>query len=229
MKCLVFDAGPIISISANHILSILGGLKKNFDGKFILPLGVKRELVDRGLQTRRFKLEALQVQELIDKKVFTVPRKKEINAKARKILKLANTILSGHGNPVNIIQVGEAEMLAAALYFKAKTIVVDERITRELIESPESFHKFMEKRMHVKLKLNKDALKELSAMLRHLKVIRSIELVTVAFEMGLLDKYLVNIPHAKRELLESLLWGLKTEGASVTEREINHIVKSFRD
>lgn len=228
MKTIIFDAGPIISIGANHILWILEELKEQFEGKFILPLGVKREIVDKALQTRRFKLEALQVQLLIDKKVFEVPRNKEITQKSREILKLANSILKGHDHPIQIIQIGEAEALAAALYFKSDTIVIDERITRVLIEKPGSLHKYMERKMHVKLKVDKNHLKKLSSMLKKLKVIRSIELVTVAFEKGMLDKYLVNIPHAKRELLESLLWGLKTEGASVSEHEINHIVKDFK-
>jgi hypothetical protein len=59
----------------------------------------------------------------------------------------------------------------------------------------------------------------------HLKLIRSIELVTVAFEMGLLNQYLVKIPNARRELLDSLLWAVKLNGCSVTDAEIKDILR----
>ncbi len=228
MKYIVFDAGPIISLTANNSLWLLEDLKAKFEGKFILPLSVKRELVDKPLQTRRFKLEAILVQRLIDRGIFEVPRSREITEKARKLMNLANNILSGHNHSINILQIGEVEVIACALHYNADTIVVDERITRTLIENPEGLHRLMEKKMHVQLNLNKSTLSEFSRLTKHISVIRSIELVTVAYEMGLLDKYVVNIPHAKRELLESLLWGLKTEGASVSDEEINAIIKSSK-
>lgn len=225
MKSLVFDAGPIISLSTNNLLWVLESLRKRFDGDFVLPMGVKREVVDRPLQTRKFKFEALQVQKLIDGGTFKVVRADDITKKGRELMKLANDIIIGHDCCIKIVQVGEIEVIAAALLSGSDTVVVDERVTRTLIEHPNRLKKLMERRLHTQLKINKKSLKKFVDITKHLRVIRSIELVTVAFELGILDDYIVKIPHARRELLESLLWGLKLNGASVSEAEIDAIVR----
>ncbi len=226
MKTLVFDSGPIISLTTNNLLHLLPELKKKYNGAFVIPGGVKRELVDKPLTTQRFKFEALQVQSLIENNTLTVIDDAAIQKTAQGLLELANSILSGHGQPIAIVQRGEMETIAIALVYQADALVVDERITRTLIENPEGLQHLMERRLHMKLALNREALKEFQEATRHLPVLRSIELVTIAFELGLLEKYVVNIPHAKRELLESILWGVKLNGCSVTEDEINTIVKS---
>ena len=70
------------------------------------------------------------------------------------------------------------------------------------------------------------ALREFRKAVTGITVIRSVELVAVAFELGLLDEFITQVPNARKELLESVLWGVKLHGASVSEEEIAHIVKS---
>ncbi len=228
MKTIIFDSGPIISLATSNLLWLLEELKKSFSGSFAITRGVKHELIDRPLETRRFKFEALQVQSLIERKILSVIEDEAVVAKARELLVLANSILSAHGQPIKIMQIGEMQTIAAALLYKADAVVVDERITRTLLENPGALQRLMEKRLHVQLKLNEKALHEFDEATRHITLIRSIELITVAYERGLLDKFVVNIPNARRELLESTLWSVKLNGCSVTEDEINAIVKSER-
>ncbi len=228
MKTVIFDSGPIISLATSNLLWLVEELKKSFNGSFAITRGVKHELVDRPLETRRFKFEALQVQSLIERKILSVIEDEAVVAKARELLTLANSILSAHGQPIKIMQIGEMQTIAAALLYKADAVVVDERITRTLLENPGALQRLMEKRLHMQLKLNEKALHEFEESTRHITVIRSIELITVAYELGLLDKFVVNIPNARRELLESTLWSVKLNGCSVTEDEINTIVKSER-
>lgn len=226
MKNMIFDSGPIISLTTTNLLLILEELKKKFNGSFAMTMGVKRELVDRPLETLRFKFEALQVQSLIEKGVLNVINEEAVVKKAQELLNLANSILSGHGQNIKIVQIGEMETLAAALLYKADAIVIDERITRTLLENPKGLHLLMEKRLHMQLKSNEQALQQFEEATRHIIVLRSIELVTIAYELGLLDKFVVGIPNARRELLESTLWGVKLNGCSVTEDEIATIVKT---
>ncbi len=225
MKTLLFDSGPIISLTTTNLIWLIEELKKKFNGNFAMTSGVKRELVDRPLETRRFKFEALQVQSLIERNIFSVIKDDAVSAKAQQLLKLANSVLSAHGQNIKIVQLGEMETLAAAILYKADAIAIDERITRTLLENPEGLQKLMEKRLHMQLKLNSSALRQFEDSTRNITVIRSIELVTVAFEMGLLNKFVVTVPNARRELLESILWGVKMNGCSVTDDEINTIVK----
>lgn len=225
MKTLLFDSGPIISLTTTNLIWLIEELKKKFNGSFAITSGVKRELVDRPLETRRFKFEALQVESLIERNILSVIKDDAVTAKAQELLNTANSILSAHGQNIKIVQIGEMETLAAAILYKADVIVVDERITRTLLENPHGLHLLMERRLHMQLKHDDAMVRKFGELTRHVSVIRSIELVTIAFEMGLLNKFVVNVPNARRELLESILWGVKMNGCSVTDDEINTIVK----
>jgi len=225
MRILVFDAGPVITFTTNGLLPLIGTLNEKYKGDFIIVGGVKRELVDKPLQTRRFKLEALQVQSLIEKKALTVIEDEKVRTLANKLLDVANKTLYSHDQPITIVQRGEIETLACAIIYQAEAVVADERVTRTLIENPEGLQKLMEKRLHQPLKLNRAALHEFQEQTRHIKIIRSVELLTIAFEQGLMNDLIVGIPNAKRELLESALWGAKMNGCSVSEEEINKIIK----
>ena len=67
--------------------------------------------------------------------------------------------------------------------------------------------------------------KNFESFVRNIKTIRSIELVTLAYEHGILDNYLTKIPDARKNLLESVLWGVKLNGCAVSRDEIDQIVK----
>ena len=83
MKTILLDAGPIISLTTNNLLWIIEKLKANF----AITEGVKRELVDRPLGTRRFKFEALQVQSLVEKKTISVIKDDAVVKKAQEFLR----------------------------------------------------------------------------------------------------------------------------------------------
>jgi len=224
---IVFDTGPIISLTVTNLLWILEEFKMKFGTSFALPIGVKHELVDKPLETRRFKFEAIQVQRLLERNIFSLVPEENIRGRALELLRLANSLLSFKGKPIQIVQQGEMETLACAIEYRASAVVIDERITRLLIENPLGLKNLMEKRLHMSLYLDMRVLKKLKEELSNLIVFRSIELVTISFEVGILDPLIVHIPHAKRELLESVLWGVKLAGCSVGEDEINMIVKKF--
>ncbi|MEM3154347.1 MAG: hypothetical protein QW165_02140 [Candidatus Woesearchaeota archaeon] len=227
MKNLIFDAGPIISLTTTNLLWVLEELKKKFNGSFSMTLGVKRELVDKPLETRRFKFEALQVQSLIERGIIEIITDPAVQKKAQQLQNIANSIFSAHGQNIKIVQIGEMETLAAAVLYKADAIAMDERITRTLLENPHAgLHALMERRLHMQLKHNERAVHQFEEEIRHVTVIRSIELVTVAYEHGILDKFVVGVPNARRELLESILWAVKLNGCSVTDDEIDTIVKA---
>ena len=57
MKALVFDAGPIITLTMNNLLWLLEQLKSQFNGEFFICPAVRRELVDKPLQTKKYKFQ----------------------------------------------------------------------------------------------------------------------------------------------------------------------------
>ncbi len=229
-KTIVFDTGPIISLTINNLLWILEGLKKSFDGDFLITPAVYSELIEKPLKCKRFKLEALQVLPYVTNNILTVAPVPQIKKETRKLLELANHCFKAKGSWINIVHNAEMEVLATALYYDADTIVIDERTTRHLIENPNLIAKHISHKTHGDVKINDKNIIELKKILRPLRVIRSVELVTIAYEKGLLDRYVFDeekkiIPNLEKELLEASLWALKLNGCSVSENEIKQIIK----
>lgn len=230
-RCIVFDSGPIISFATNNLLSTLERLKEQFKGKFILPESVKTELVDEPLQTKRFMFEALQVQRLISIGVFEVVEDNDTKELTLEIMKLANTCFSAKGKQIKIVHYAEMATIAAAKLLDADAIVLDERITRELVEHPLHLLDIMEKRLHMPIFTDAKSIALLKKYVSGLGIIRSVELLVLSSEKGLLDRYVADgeekvIPSIRQKLLESTLWGLKMNGCAVSEKEIAQIIAS---
>lgn len=225
MRSISFDAGPVISLTTNNLLWLLKPLKEKYKGHFHITKDVKKELVDMPLEIKRFEFEALQVMHCIDNNILEVIDKKEINDSANKLLELANSSFNAFGNNIQIVHRAEMSGIACSLYFNDEAFVVDERTTRTLIENPKKLFNILRHTLHTDIKVNKSNLHEFGKLTKNIKVIRSVELVTIAYELGLLDKYITNIPNAKKRLLDSILWGVKLNGCSVSRREIEQIVR----
>ena len=225
MKSLVFDAGPVISLATNNLLSILEPLKKEFKGNFYITEAVKREIVDRPLETKKFKFEAIQVERLIEDGVLEVIDSKYVQDTTPNLLNTANEIFKAYNHGMRIVHFAEISVIAAAHSINADAIVLDEKVTRFLIENPRSILDILKKTLHTSISVNENNLKEFSIYAGKIKIIRSIELVTLAYELGLLDNYLIKIPDARKNLLESVLWGVKLNGCAVSKDEIEQIVK----
>ncbi|MBD3304299.1 hypothetical protein GF343_04070 [Candidatus Woesearchaeota archaeon] len=224
MKAVLFDAGPIISLTTNNLLWLLEPLKEKFNGEFYLTEGVRKEIVEKPIKTKKFKFEALQVQHMIEKGVLKVISSDKIKGTAEHLLDLSSSIFYVHGNPLKPLQLGELECLAAARIMNIPYIVVDERVTRLLLENPGQLEELLEKRMHADVHVKSAKLAKLHKEVAGVKLIRSFELVAIAYELGLLDRYLVKIPKARKQLLQAVLWGIKLNGCSVGHKEIDEVV-----
>ncbi|MEK6867558.1 MAG: hypothetical protein AABX98_01930 [Nanoarchaeota archaeon] len=229
-KIIVFDTGPIISLTLNNLLWILEELRKGYKGEFYITPAVYDELINKPLSTRKYKLEALQVLPYITKGTLKVYNNLPIINIAKELDTVANKIFQVEGNYVQIVHRGEIEAVATAVFLKADAIAIDERTTRHLIESPERIAQHMENTMHKSVTINSENLKRVKELVGDLKVIRSVEFVTIAYEKGLLNVYTENaatriVPNIKQAVLEGALWGVKLNGCSVKEEEINDILR----
>lgn len=224
MKSLIFDAGPVISMTTNNLLWVLDYLKVIFNGDFYIPQAVKGELVDKPLASKKFKFEALQVRFRIKKGVLTVIDTHQIRALAEELLDLANHTFKIRGNWIRIVQYAEMEMLASAIVLNASAVVVDERTTRLLVEDSHALASMLHKHMRGKVSINKKNLDRVLKWVKGVKILRSVELVMIAYEKGILDKYLFDDKNSKKTLIESLLWGVKLHGCAISRREIGEII-----
>lgn len=225
MKTIVFDTGPIISLTTNNLLGLLTDLKEKYNGSFYITDAIKKELVERPLMTKKFKFEALQVLRCINSNVLEIFDSKELRKKTFHLLDLANNCFKARGNSIQIAHFAEINGIVAAILNNAEAFVVDERNTRLLIEDPQRLKTILGKKLHTNIIVNKKNLNEFIELTKKIKLIRSIELVTLAYEFGLLNKYIVNVPQPKKTLLEAVLWGVKLNGCSVSDKEIEDIIK----
>lgn len=225
MKSLFFDAGPVISLATNNLLGMLEKLKSKYGGQFYFSGAVKKELIDVPYNSKRFKFEAIQIMRSVERGVFTIVPPQETAEFTKELLNLANNIYYAKGTGVRIVHSGEIDSLAGAKLMNSDATVIDERTTRMLLEDPYGLKNLVEQRLHTPIRMDEGNLEKFRKSLSPVKIIRSAELVAVAYEMGLFDDYLPSVPQAKRELLDGLLWGIKLNGCAVSKEEINKIIK----
>lgn len=222
MKALFFDTGPIITLVMSRLVWILPELKKKFGGKFYITPAVKRELVTRPMDIKRFEFEALQALKLIKDGVLEVyedvPQKE-----VERLHTIANSSFKIDGKNMEIIQSGEIESVVCALKAGAEAMVMDERTMRLFIENSTEMKALLERRFQKPITVEKDNMKNFSKELGSIKIIRSVELVGVAYKMKLLDSYLPEQKNGREILLEAVLWAAKFNGAAVTEQEVEEI------
>ncbi len=222
-KAIIFDAGTLISFSMNGMLDIVEKLKEIFDGEFLITEDVRHEIIEKPIKIKRFELEALKLKHLIDKNILNFPgvfgiKDDEITQKTNEIIDMANTTFKTDKGPVKLIDRGETSCIALSDILDKKgiknVIAVDERTTRMLIEAPLSTKKYLERRLHTKVSVEKKALD----FFKKFKVIRSTELIYVAHKKNLIK---MKDPQA----LDAMLYAVKYKGAAISKEEIEDIKK----
>jgi len=219
MKNLVFDTSSVITLVTNNLLDLLMPLKSKFKGDFFIPKSVEYELVDKPLQGKMFKLEALIVRNVIKNNLL-----KTYSDNVDSLLNQINSMFIMNDRPIILVSKAEVEALALAINLQSSAYVVDERTMRLLIEDPIKLKKLQERKLHNKIRINKDVLNEFSKYVKNVKVIRSTELMLIAYEFGLMDKYLVSNT-TNEDLLDALLWGLKLRGCAISQEEVDSFIE----
>lgn len=223
-RALIFDTGPIISLTTNNLLWILRELKKEFRGDFFITQKVKRELIDVPIEIKRFKFEALQILKCIDDGILAVLPEKQFRQQTRKLLEIANHSLRADGSWLKLCHPAELEVVAAAVSRNADAVVIDERTTRLLFENPAQLAALLERKLEHRIIPDKSNITELKKMTADLRFIRSTELALVAYERGILDSLVTSFPQARKHLLQGMLWGMKLRGCAIRVEEIDAAV-----
>ena len=226
-KVLIFDASSLISFAMNGLLNELRALKKIFPGKFLIPEEVKSEIIDKPMTIKRFELEALNLNELINEKVLELPQSmgidnEEISKETENLLEIANSTFSEQGKkPIHLIDLGETACLVLSKILREKgilnTLVIDERTTRMLCEKPDNLKKLLQKKLHTGIQIKKENLSHFKGF----RIVRSTELIFIAYK-----KDLIKIKDKK--ILDALLYALKYKGCAISTEEIEKIKRIAR-
>ncbi|HLC57357.1 MAG TPA: hypothetical protein VJH95_02185 [Candidatus Nanoarchaeia archaeon] len=228
MKSLVFDSSSVISIMTNNLMDVLFELKKRFNGEFFIPDAVKLELVDNPLRTRRFELQAVMLADYIGEGYFKFFENIAVKSQGEVLTETANNIFMIDGKALRIVDSAEICGLVLANMVKASAYVVDERTLRLLVEDYRKLKELFERKFNARVEVDRRSLKKFQEVVGGVKIIRSAELMTLGFELGLFNKYKSGgelVDGYKQRMLEGILWGLRLRGCSISTNEINEILK----
>lgn len=222
-KIIIFDSGVLISFSMNGLLDVFKKLKGVFNGKFLITGAIKREVVETPIKIKRFELEALKIDALIREGVLEFPSSvgiddAEVEERGKEIMDYANGLFNARGKGVHLLDPGECSCLALSKMLTEKgvpnVVAVDERTTRMLFEDYKALQKFLEKKLHTELEVNKSTVKLFSGF----RFIRSTELIYVAYKKGFLN-FLGN----SKNVLDALLYGMRFKGTSISNQDIDYL------
>ena len=226
MNDLIFDTSTIISLATNNLLDIMEQLKKKFKGDFIISKAVKEEVLDHPLQIRKYKLEAIMISSLIQNNIFKIYSNINIEAKTMSLLSLCNDIFLANGRPIKILDKAEVEALVLTQLLRG-TYVVDERNIRLLVEDYRKLAQLLERKLDTKITINNQNIRQFKSEIKDINIIRSAELMVVAFEKGLFNEY-ENKYSNKKEILDGILCGLRLRGCAISTEEISEFIKIER-
>ena len=219
MKFVVLDSGPLISLALNGLLNTLEKLRQKFPTvQFVMTPQVKKEVIDKAFTVKKYELEAIKLQTLIDKRVIIpssdLVQSNQLEKETARILRVANSTLKADGHFLEIVQIGEASCLAFCNLCGCDSVIaLDERVTRLLTESPENLKAIQERKLHITVSINQKNLKDF----KNFRFIRSTELVYIAYKNNLYDY------KKDKLLLDALLYSLKHAGSSISTKEIEEI------
>ncbi|MBN2517278.1 MAG: hypothetical protein JXB14_00375 [Candidatus Altiarchaeota archaeon] len=214
---VVCDASALISMSMNCMLPVLVDLSERVD--FVIPESVVDEVINVPRDIRRYKLGALRFSALMENGIISA--EKPNGEQTQKIIDTANSIFWMKHRPIKVVHGGEAEALVLAKETNG-VLLMDERTLRFLVESPENMKGLLQRRMNREIYENRDNMRAFQSLTQGVPIIRSSEVVAIAYEKGVLEKYFGG---GGREVLESCLWALKFSGCSLTQEEIEQYLR----
>jgi hypothetical protein len=220
-KVIIFDSGTLISFAMNGLLPELVKLKEIFNGKFIIPIEVKKEIIDTPIEIKKFELQAMKLKDLFSRNILETPnsldiKQKDISKITLELLNKANTLLVSKNKDVELISSGETACLALSKILSDRKIdnliAADERTIRVLCENPRNLKNLMERKLHSKVEFKKENFEEFKGF----RFIRSTELIYIVYKKGLIEL-------KEEKLLDALLWALKSTGCAISTEEIEEI------
>ena len=226
-KIVVVDSSTIISCAINCIIWVFEELS-NKGIRFVVPKSVKKEVIDNGLNSKRFKYEALRVLAYFTDGVFEV-YDEDIKKETSEILSYANSSYYIKNNPLKILQEADAEVIALAKKINANMVLSDERTLRLLLENPGEIKGFLHKKFSADIKVSESSMMNFSRIAGKIEISRSVELVALAYSLDIFNETKTKCEssgekNCEKELIEGLMYALKFSGCSVSFEEINDYI-----
>jgi len=227
MVKIVVDSSSIISLAMNCLLWVYDELK-NKNIEFLVPTSVRNEVINSGLESQKYKYEALRVMHHFANgtfKAISVEDKELVS----KLIHYANSSFYIQNKPLKVLQEADVEVAVVAKQIGAKAILTDERTLRMFLENPENIKEMLKERYKSEIKVNENALLKFKELIGSIFVLRSTEIIAFALEEGIFDPTInrcnleSNI-NCKKEIIEGILYSLKFSGCAVSFDEISQYI-----
>jgi len=215
---IVLDSSTLISISSNCLMSIFTRYCTRSNIEAIITPSVYLESVSNPLNIKRFQLNAIRIKDAVDAgKINVAVKDLTLTKESERLMQIANNIASVKGKSLKLVHQGEAETLALMKKESAQVLAVDERTTRMLLESPEGMRSFLGKRYGEAIEISQESASALRNEIKGLAIIRSVELIALAYSANCFEPDLESTPKA----LEAALYAAKFAGCAVSFDEIS--------
>ncbi len=215
---ILCDSSSLIALTDAGLLGALIALKQKMKGQLLITQGIIDESITYPITVPKYSFSAVRIQRALDTGVFTVISFKQQTVD--RILYLTNNLFYTN-KPFHLVDKGEAEILAAAVDNDLKTLVMDERTTRTIMEAPMETKKHLENEFRIKLNVNTKLLNEFQSLTQNIHVIRSSEIVALAYEA----KYFKKFKDLEQKAYESALYAIKFNGCAVGFDEIKELAR----
>jgi predicted nucleic acid-binding protein len=220
---IVCDSSALISLTDSCFVNIFYELSRRLDGHFLIPKSVEDECVTVPMRSRQHALHAIRIKQAVSDGVLHVVTR-ELSDESHDLSWIANNIFFMGERPVKLLHRGETEMLALAHELGVKNILIDERTTRMLAESPWRLKRHLEDEFRHSVSVNEEFLERFSGYIQGMSFFRSTELLIAAYEHGFFKAY----KDMEQDMLLASLYSLKNEGCAVSFDEIESFVKELR-
>ena len=217
MEAVICDSSSLIALSDTCHLNIMNMFKSV---NFVIPRMVEYESVIRPLQIKQYSLHAHRLRQTIDKGTIKVIE--DNNDLIRNVMDVANNTYYKKGKPIHLIDRGESGMIAACSDRDIRYMLIDERTTRTLIEAPDILKQHFEDEFRVHITTNVENLDKFRQMTKDIKILRSSELLILAYNKGYFSSF-----SNQKDVLEAALYRLKYNGCALSFEEIQEFVGSL--
>ncbi|MEM3890230.1 MAG: hypothetical protein QXY17_02015 [Candidatus Micrarchaeia archaeon] len=213
---VVCDSSSLISLTDAGLLGALMMLRKEMKGDLIITEGVIDESINTPIKKPEYAFSAIRIKRALKSGAFRIG-KYEKNT-YDEILRVTNNMFYTD-RPFHLVNHGEAEMLATAIDNKVEFVLMDERTTRMLIESPLELKRHIENEFRIKMNINEVLFRRFREMIAGINVIRSSEVLALAKSKGYFKKF----GELEREAYKAALYALKFNGCSISFEEIEEL------
>ncbi len=224
-KYVLCDSSSLISLTSTCLLNSLTFFHNNYNVRFFIPQSVKHETITRplSLKVKLHRFSALRIQKMINDGIITVVEE-NLEKETTELMSFGNRVFYSRGKPLTLFHRGEVEMIALATKLDMDSLLMDERTTRILIEEPEALRTHLHKEFKTNILINRKNLSKFLSGMHHMDVVRSTELVYLAYKKGFFSNY-EGLEHSA---ITAALYKLKYSGCAIGFRELEEYEKLIK-